>query len=412
MKNTIVTIVLLTSVSLFLFQCRETSTAPSIPQESRRQLSKGEERLVTSTNTFGVKLFSTINERANKPNIFISPLSVSLALGMTLNGASGATYDSMQKTLELSGLTSKEINESYQNLTNLLTNLDPNVIFTIANSIWYRNTFDVEDEFVQTNKTYFDAEVTSMDFDAPDAADIINAWVRTKTREKIKEVIKPPIPPSTVMYLINAIYFKGTWTYQFDSTKTREGEFTCSDGTKINVRMMNQTKKFLYYQDNSVQVIDLPYGEGDFRMTVLLPNPATSIDAFIAGLTDQALQQWIQKLDSAEVEFSMPKFKVEYELMMKDVLSAMGMGVAFSKDLADFSRINKNVQLFISEVIHKSYVDVNEEGTEAAAVTVVIIDRESFPSRIVMTVNRPFVFIIRDAPSSTVLFIGKIGNPS
>ncbi|MDI6765207.1 MAG: serpin family protein [Bacteroidota bacterium] len=401
-------------LSMLHIECRDTGTnvPQPPPQQTRRQLTTHEQQLVGSTNVFGLKLFGKINELDNKPNIFISPLSVSYALGMTLNGASGATYDSMQKTLELNGLTNQEINESYKGLTNLLTNLDTKVIFTIANSIWHRNDFPVEEEFIQTNRTYFDAEVASLDFSNPTSADIINAWVSKKTREKIKEVIQPPIPWSTVMYLINAIYFKGTWTFQFDTTKTRDGEFTCSDGSKKTVRMMNQTSKYLYYEDSNVQVIDLPYSIGDFRMTVMLPKPSVSIDAFISGLNDQSLLDWINKLDSAEVELSLPKFKVEYDLTMNDVLTSMGMGIAFSGGMADFSRINKNVPLFISKVIHKSYVDVNEEGTEAAAVTVVIIDRVSLPSRIIMNLNKPFVFVIRDAPSSTVLFISKIGNPS
>jgi serine protease inhibitor len=406
-------ILLSIATCVFFLNCRDTSTNPPLqPEQSRRQLTSNEQALIGSTNTFGLKLFRTINELENKPNIFISPLSVSLALGMTLNGAAGATYDSMQKTLEHDGLTNQEINQSYQSLTTLLTNLDPKVLFTIANSIWYRYTFEVEAEFIQTNKIYFDAEVTPLDFGTPEATDIINAWVNEKTREKIKEIIKPPINPLTVMFLINAIYFKGTWTYQFDSTKTKDGEFTCTDGTKKTVRMMNQTNNFLYYEDNTMQAIDLPYGNGDFRMTVLLPKPSIPIDAFIAGLDIQTMKEIINRLDSAQVVFSMPRFKLEYDLLMNDVLKTMGMAVAFSVT-ADFTRINRNGGLHISQVRHKSFVEVNEEGTEAAAVTIVEIGIVSIgggPS--VMTVNRPFVFVIRDAPSSTVLFIGKIGNPS
>jgi serpin B len=212
------------------------------------------------------------------------------------------------------------------------------------------------------------------------------------------------------MYLINAIYFKGTWTYQFDQNLTRDDLFELPDGSKSPCKLMYQKGTFRYFANNEVQVVDLPYGDAGFSMTVVLPKAGTKIDDFVAQMTQQRWTEWTSTLSSEEGDLYLPKFKLEYEKRLNDVLKSMGMAIAFSPSLADFTRIDKRGQLFISEVKHKTFVQVDEEGTEAAAVTSVEISRTSMG--LVIRVDRPFVFAIRENHSGTILFMGKIVEPT
>jgi serine protease inhibitor len=410
MKYLKVIIVLLVGLAVFI-GCNDTKDNPVVPpggQPGSGNLSMLEKSIVSSDNSFGLKLFSRINTTEQNKNVFISPFSVSMALGMALNGADGSTLDSMKQVLEHSGFTMQEINESYKNISEILIHLDSKVAFQIANSIWYRNEFSVMPAFLNNCKDYFDAEAASLDFNSPSAVQTINGWVNSKTNGKILKILDQ-IPPQTVMYLINAIYFKGAWTYQFDPVNTMDAIFTTSTGSNVTCKMMNLKTVYEYRATSNAQIIDLPYGNRLFSMTIILPAVGTDIDQFTAGLTQRQYEALLSSLDSTEVEFSMPKFKVEYEKQLKDELTAMGMGIAFS-DYADFSRI-ANAPLTISEVKHKTFVEVNEEGTVAAAVTSIGISLTAMPSNPSMRVDRPFIFVIREHASGTILFIGKIVNP-
>ena len=338
-----------------------------------------------------------------------------MALGMTMNGANGATYDSMQNVLGFDGLSDSAINQSYQGLITSLSALDPTVAFDIANSIWYRQGFSVESDFVSVNQKYFNAVVNPLNFNDPNAASTINAWVNQATNGKIPTIVTPPISPLAVMFLINAIYFKGTWTYQFDSTKTVLEPFAVPGTGSKNVPMMNQERNFLYYQNAALQMVDLPYGNGDYRMTVVLPAAGTDIDAFVASMNPTQWSSWIDGLDSAKVKLSLPRFTLQCNFDLKDPLSTMGMSIAFSFLTADFTRISDIPGLYISAVKHKTYIKVGEEGTEAAAVTSVEIVAETVlppDGSVTMDVNHPFIFAIRDAVSGTLIFVGKVINPS
>jgi len=332
-----------------------------------------------------------------------------MALGMTLNGANGATRDSMARTLEFAGLSQSDINTSYKSLITLLTGLDPNVTFQIANSIWYRPELNVEQSFKDVNREYFNAEITSLDFGDPAAPGIINGWVDRNTNGRIKEIVEPPIPRDAMMYLINAIYFKGAWTYRFDQKLTRDDFFELPDGTKKPCRMMVQKGTFPYFENDELQAIDLSYGDVGFSMTVLLPKPGTKIDEFVAKMTQQRWNGWTSGFHKTEIDLFLPKFKLEYGKKLNDVLKAMGMAIAFSPGEADFTNIDRAGGLFISQVKHKTFVQVDEEGTEAAAVTSVEISRVSMNPT--MRIDRPFVFVIRENHSGTILFIGKIVEP-
>ena len=398
---------LLLAIGLFASGCTLMEPDEDDRPIELRPLTSAEQQISEADNRFGLKLFRALSEDERDANLFISPLSVSMALGMTLNGADGETYAAMQKTLELAGLSEEEINTSYQGLIELLTNLDRKVVFEIANSVWYRQGFAVEPPFVDASETYFDAAIREMDFNSPAAVQAINGWVEEETHGKIDQIINE-IDPGIVMFLINAIYFKGTWTYEFDESDTRDDAFTQHDGTDVQVPMMRQEADLPYFETEAFQAVDLPYGDSLFSMTVLLPREGHDVDDLAAELEPEQWNEWMGRFATREVDLRLPRFKLEYEKELNDVLTTLGMGVAFARGLADFTRINRDGGLNIDYVKHKTFVEVNEEGTEAAAVTVVAIELTSAPVTPAMHVNRPFVFAIRERHSGTILFIGKV----
>ena len=380
--------------------------------EPPRALSEAERALVEADNAFGFELFRMVNEQDPGKNIFISPLSVSMALGMTLNGAAGSTLDSMRQTLECAGMTQQEINDSYRSLIELVVGLDPTVTSLIANSIWYRTGLAVRPEFIEVNRSYFNAEVSALDFSDPGAPAIINAWVSRNTNGKIPDIIDD-IPPEIMMYLIDAIYFKGTWTTRFDPKNTHDDAFQLIDGSSKGVRMMMLKDTMQYWEGSDFQAVDLPYGDGFFSMTIVLPKPEKSIDGLVADFTRENWGQWVGAFRDKHGALELPRFKLAYELEMNDVLRALGMAVAFEPCCADFSGIADISQgrLYISEVKHKAFVEVNEEGTEAAAVTSVAIGKTSVGDSFSMKVDRPFLFVIREHHSNAIIFTGKIIAP-
>jgi len=293
-----------TCTSVALWQCSDNPVRPKI-----RELTAAENRLVTSDNRFGLKLFRQMAPGRGDTNIFISPLSVAMALGMTYNGADGTTKDAMEATLELSGLGTDEVNQSYLSLIRLLTQLDPKVTFQIANSIWYREDVVVKQAFLDANREYFGAEVTGLDFASADAVRTINAWVDGNTNGKIKKILDV-IPPDVVIYLINAVYFKGAWTYKFDPNHTTDAQFTSSSGTTSPCRMMNLTGTFPYYEDSVFQLVDLPYGSEQFSMTILVPRASNSVDSLIQQITPERWSEWTEHLAPAEGDLSIPRFKL------------------------------------------------------------------------------------------------------
>jgi serine protease inhibitor len=397
---------------VYLLSASQCTKSPNEP-DNVRELTSLEKSIVDSDNRFGLKLFQEIVKTQKDTNIFISPLSVSMALGMTLNGADGATKQAMEQTLELVGLTEKQINESYKSLIDLLVGLDPKVIFQIANSIWYRQGVLVEQPFIDLNQNYFNALVSSLDFSNPQAVKTINDWVDENTNGKIKEILDR-IDPAAVMFLINAIYFKGTWTYEFNKEYTLDDLFNRPDGSQVDCKMMQQSNDFMYAQTADFQIIDLPYGDGMFSMTVILPIPQKSIDELINQMDANQLKSWLELLKQQKGTLQLPHFKVEWELKLNEVLTKLGMGIAFNPFGADFSRITKQMALYIEFVKHKTFVQVDEEGTEAAAVTVVGLYESTGggSSGFFMRVDRPFIFAIREHHSGTILFIGKIVEPS
>jgi len=380
-----------------------------------RALTAEEIQLAASADRFGLKLFREVVRQEVDKNIFISPLSVSMALGMTANGAAGSTLDSMRATLELADLTEAESNAAYQSLIELLTEADPKVRFDIANSIWYRDIWTFNADFLGRCQDYFDAVVRGLDFSDPAAADTINTWVDENTQGKIEEIVVKPIDPDIVMFLINAIYFKGTWTYEFDPENTRDDVFNLLDGSQAGCRMMEQRSEYPYLSTDQFQMVDLPYGDGLFTMTIFLPRTNVHVDSLIAQFTPENWQLWISSLAPDSGDIQLPKFTLEYELKMNAVLKALGMGIAFGEGAVDFSRlIDPAGLIWIGKVKHKTFVQVDEEGTEAAAATVVTMVLSAgggHSTGFVMRVDRPFVFVIRERTSGALLFMGKIVEP-
>ncbi|HHM23677.1 MAG TPA: serpin family protein [Bacteroidetes bacterium] len=372
--------------------------------------------VVRSGNQFSFRLLRQLNSIGDPDsNLFVSPLSISMALGMTLNGAAEATEDSMRRTLGLEGLSREGINRTYRNLILQLTSADTAVQMEIANSIWFEQTFQVEPEFIKLNREYFFAEVQALDFSDPAAVVTINSWVNERTHGRIPEIIQQLRPGVDVMVLLNAIYFLGQWTHTFNDSFTIQSTFRTEEGEDIPCFLMSQENEFPYLETDEYQAIDLPYGEGNFRMTVILPKGDTRLAAFVANFTPEAWHKLRENIAKQTVILFLPRFKMECLLQknLKQALSAMGMNIAFTPGRANFSRISEaeGKRLFISDILHRTFVKVNEKGTEAAGATAVIISRTSIPEYPTMMVNRPFLFFIWEKETGAILFVGKVMRP-
>ena len=371
------------------------------------------QRLVAACTRFGFNLFAKIIEKEDGKNIFISPYSVAAALTMTYNGAEGETQEAMARTLELQSMSLQEVNLAHANLKEAIENADTEIQLDIANSLWADISEDFKPNFLQKTRKFYDAEVTKLDFSDSNAPSVINAWVRKKTRYKIDEIIKE-IDPLMVCILINAIYFKGNWAKKFDREETREGTFTLLNGKEKKVPMMYQEGKYGYLRGEKFQAICLPYGWGRLCMYIFLPDKSYNFEIFQKRLTADNWERWIEQFKETPGSIVMPRFKVEYGTGLTDALSAMGMEVAFDAKRANFMGIRPSLTS-ISEIVHKTFLDVKEEGTEAAAAAAVVFATGiglPEPSRLFnMIVDRPFLCAIRDNENGVVLFLGSITDP-
>ena len=395
-------------LGLALCSCSDEVTTPK--HNDPPVLSSVDEKIIYASNEFAFSLFKEVIDEEEDTNILISPLSVSYALGMTYNGAREQTKTDMGTTLGYGSLTDQEINESYRKMTTSLTTLDPLVIFEIANSIWIRNGFPAEQNFIDLNQEYFDAEVANLDFSDENSADIINAWVSDKTHEKIESIVDPPISPTTVMILINAIYFNGTWTYEFDPDNTFEDAFTTSHNQVVQTDFMSESAEYSCMINDVFSAVDLPYGNQDYSMTLFKPRRGKTLDNFLTIFTRENFNSWMSSFEIDSISLKLPKFKFGYGIKLNDALSALGMGIIFTPGLANFNGIAAGWQLFISKVLHKTFIQVDEEGTEAAAVTAVFVELSANPE-MPYSFNEPFVFVIHEKSTDAILFIGKVINP-
>jgi serine protease inhibitor len=379
---------------------------PPLLTELPRPLSTAEARVIDASNAFAFDLLREVTRTLPADsNAFLSPLSASMALGMALNGANGATWDSMQATLRLSGLTEAEINQGYKDLIALLLSLDASTEMRIANSMWAHQSLSLEPAFIDAGNTFFDAEVSTLDFASPTAVITINDWVSQKTNKRIPTLLDE-ISPEEVLFLINAIYFKGSWRDAFERDETRPGPFYTATGATRTAQLMSQKDTLRYYETPEYQAADLLYGNGAFAMTVLLPQPGHTPAELLAGLNLETWKELAGRFHPQDMQFSLPRFRLEYSRQLKNDLTTLGMGIAFDRTRADFYRIAdvRPDRLFITRVDQKTFVEVNEEGTEAAAATAVGVGQTSAPPS--MVVDRPFIFAIRERLSGTMVFLG------
>ena len=374
-----------------------------------RTLTAGEQQVIGAANDFSFAMFRRLSTATPRDsNVFTSPLSASMVLGMTMNGAAGTTYDEMRAALGFGATaTDAEIGQSYKSLITLLRGLDPSVDFRVGNSIWYRTGFPVHQTFLDAGKNWFDARVSEIDFGSPSAVPTINDWVSTATVGKIPTILQS-IRGDQVMFLINAIYFKGSWRTKFEPARTIDAPFHGVAGDQP-AKLMHREGTIRLLEVPEFQAVDLPYGNSAYSMTVVLPRAGQSVDAVAASLQSTAWTGWMAQFRDAEVDLYLPRLKLSWERELIADLESLGMRAAFVPDGADFSRLSPlGKALYISVVRQKTFVDVNEEGTEAAAVTMVGVTLTSAPQRTTFRVDRPFILVLRERLSGTILFIGKI----
>jgi serine protease inhibitor len=380
--------------------------------EIRRPAAEGkfDERLVAANNRFGFELFNQLQLKDRGKNVFYSPLSVALALSMAYTGAAGETKEAMRRTLKTESLSLDELNQASAALINSLRSSDPKVELAIANSLWARREVKFRGDFLERNRQFFAAEVASLDFGAPSALTTINDWVSRNTKSKIPSIINQ-INPDDVMFLINAVYFKGQWENKFEKGATKNEPFYPLSGQQKEVPMMSQSGDYQYYRGDRFQAVRLFYGAKSASLDLFLPDNDSSIDDLLKGLSFEQCGEWTGSFHQAPGDIKIPRFKMDYESSLNDPLKAMGMGVAFVGGKADFSGMLDQSDLSISEVKHKAVVEVNEEGTEAAAATSVGIRLTSAPLRFTFVADHPFLMMIRDHRTDTILFMGVVVDP-
>jgi serine protease inhibitor len=377
---------------------------------------KVDDRLTAATSRFAFKLYDQLLKRRAGNNTFVSPASMMMALAMTYNGAEGETRQAMARALEIEGMSLEDVNRAFADLKSALGPTDPKIQLKIANSLWVRNGFPIKPAFIERNKQHYGAEIASLDFADPAATETINSWVNRNTEGKIQK-ISDRISPDMVLFLINAIYFKGQWQVEFKKEDTKPEVFRLAGGERKELPMMSQSGSYNYYKGKDFQSVALPYGKGSVSMYVFLPDERTGLDQFERDLTPENWDMWMKSFRVTPGDLKLPRFKVDWESDLNDVLKALGMAEAFDPHRANFSQIaelNSGNKLYISQVKHKTWGEVNEEGTEAAAVTSVGVSVTSVQQpreRFVMKVDRPFFFAIRDNLTGVVLFMGSVTNP-
>jgi serpin B len=378
---------------------------PAELTELPRALTPAERKVLAAGNEFSWTLLRQVSSRQRGANVVVSPLSASMALGMTLNGAAGSTFDGMRSALRLGDASLDEIDAGYAASIELLRGLDPTVEFRLANSIWHASAFPFHQSFLDAGDRWFDAEIAALDFASPSAAQTMNDWVKQATNGRIASIVEST--RDEVMYLLNVIYFKGKWREPFDPALTRDGEFRAADGSRQPAKFMHRGGAHRAFTTPAVSGVVLPYGNAAFAMTILLPAEGTSIDAFAESIDGASWAAWQAQARDTRLDLDLPRFTIAWERTLNDDLAALGMADAFSPSRADFSRMSPE-GVYISVVKQKTWVQVNEEGTEAAAATSVGIAPVSLPPT--LRVDRPFVFVIHERLSGTVLFVGKVAR--
>lgn len=388
---------------------RESFVPPDLPSAVRAAYVSNapvDTRIVDANTKFAFDLYQSLYPTEGTKNLFLCPTSVSLALQIAYNGAQADTKTAMDTTLRLNGLSITDVNSMNAALQASLISRTGAVELDIANGLWFRSDA-VQPSFVQVNTDYYGSQLGDMSL-IPQSA---NDWVTKKTNGKITSILPDQDYSATIAVIVNAVYFKGTWTSKFDPTNTVDAPFTRTDGTVKSVKMMHQVTDFDYYKGTHFRAVNLPYGSDKrLRTTIVLPDEGTSLGAILPSLTPENWKSWQTQFHVAKVTLDLPRFKTDYSIALKDTLSNMGMGIAFdASGKANFDGIAKNA--YLQFVQHKTFLEVNEEGTQAGGATSIGIGVTSVPEPQEMKVNRPFFCVIQDSVSGAILFMGSIVNP-
>jgi serine protease inhibitor len=373
----------------------------------------GDKKMSAAMNSFGFGMFRNIWPEGKPSNYVLSPLSVSLALSMTYNGAGGATRAEMAKVMGFSGKSDEQVNQFNSDLIKRMQSADPKTTVNIANALWGKKGMTFEQAFLKANEDFYKARITSLDFANPASVKEINDWVKQQTKGKIANLLDK-ISADSVLFLTNAIYFKGPWEKPFEKSETKQQSFNLIGRAKKTVPFMMRYGAMQHVQNAAVEAIRLPYGNSSYAMYIVLPAKNSSLMSYIDGLTADKWTALVGSLSTNSGELQLPRFRVEYKKDLTGTLKDVGMRLPFDQQKADFSRMSKMRQLMIQKVVHQTYVDVNEEGTEAAAATAVQIMPTALPplgKPFKMVVDRPFMFAIADEQSGALMFLGAVLDP-
>ncbi|MDH6343779.1 serine protease inhibitor [Parabacteroides sp. PFB2-12] len=397
-----------------LVSCGDDTPTPERKKRVDIPLSKSEEVLVANNNDFAFNLFRKVAEQKQaKQNTFISPLSVTVAFSMLLNGADGETKDEIREVLGYDGMQLDEINDFYQKILEAAVDIDPQVEVAMANSIWVQNGFPVLAPFVDVNKAYYQAEVKNVDFGQSQTLDQMNRWVSQQTKGIIGKMFEPRDLQNSIIYLVNALYFKGEWSTPFEKKDTKDEPFYNIDGSETKVPMMHKTRGGFYAQNEDYALTALPYGNGAFEMFFVLPNEGVDIDKVIDGLTFDAWQECMNNYGGyCTVKLKLPRFKTGYDFQLNDILQDLGMKTAFDSQQADFSLLSQ-YDVYLTKAMQKAHIEVDEKGTEAVASTAVggeVMDPGPPRPEDIMEfyIDRPFLYFIREISTGTIFFMGQI----
>ncbi|MGQ9902170.1 MAG: serpin family protein [Fimbriimonadales bacterium] len=388
---------------------------PKPPQEATQPVQISAETHAANTQ-FALKMLQQLDDPNAGENLCFSPLSLALALSMTLNGADGETYDAIAKTLGYSEQTLETLNTQARALNRLLDPADKSITVHMANGLWVQRGFSLKPDFLRALLTHYDARTETVDFLKPEAAaNTINAWVKEQTEGLIEKLFQASdFDAQTRLALVNTLYFEGQWQHPFPKDATQEAPFHLEDGTTRTVPMMRLSERLPYLKGDGFEAVGLPYTEDSYRFYLFLPEKRRTVADLRAQLTPENWAKWLTEFRTVQGSLQMPRFKIEAKYDLKPPLSALGMGIAFDPDRADFSRIAEVApeRLYIQKAIQKAVVEVDEEGTKAAAATGMTFGVTSLPvDQFHIVVDRPFLFAIVHQPTGTVLFWGIVRTP-
>ena len=404
-------LVLLGAALLLVSGCGQTNDSSGTDFAEDVEFGKNDyQNIILSGNALGMAAMQEI-EPNSKGNTFISPTSLYMALSMLYNGADGDTKSEIALVLNTE-LAPDEMNRANASLLAMLDKDTEEIQLNEANSIWLNERFHFQQEFAASNQDYFQAELEEIDVAADESVDKVNDWVKNATADKIQDMEAAPLNTDLVAILLNALYFKGVWQYEFDAKNTESKKFFAETGASSEKQFMKMEADLDYLETDEFQAVALPYGEGEMSMTVILPAEGTSLDRFADALTSEKWESWKEEFSEQTVSIELPKFQLSYEIELNQALQKLGMATAFEKG-ANFSKmIEEDDPLWISLVKQKTFIEVDEKGTEAAAATEIDVVTESTgPEPISMSVNRPFFIAISDEQTGAILFMGTIYDP-